>query len=94
MWTAKTSDQTLGNAQADLSLRWAHMPLFWFCYEAAQIYNYYDDSLSLSPSGTSRYQELIYFNSNIWLFIIFNLQILHDLPHDKINKNDCEPSED
>ena len=23
------------NAQADLSLRWAHMPFCWFCHEAA-----------------------------------------------------------
>ena len=23
--------------QADLSLRWAHMPIRWFCYDAAQI---------------------------------------------------------
>ena len=27
----------LADAQADLSLRWAHMPLCWFCHEAAQI---------------------------------------------------------
>ena len=25
------------NAQADLSLRWAHMPFCWFCQEAAQM---------------------------------------------------------
>ena len=25
------------DAQADLSLRWAHMPLSWFCHEAAQM---------------------------------------------------------
>ena len=25
------------DAQADLSLRWAHMPLCWFCHEAALI---------------------------------------------------------
>ena len=25
------------DAQADLSLRWAHMPLCWFCHEAAQL---------------------------------------------------------
>ena len=24
------------DAQADLSLRWAHMPFCWFCHEAAQ----------------------------------------------------------
>ena len=23
--------------QADLSLRWAHMPFSWFCHEAAQM---------------------------------------------------------
>ena len=27
----------LGDAQADLSLRWAHMPFCWFCHEAAQM---------------------------------------------------------
>ena len=27
----------LADAQADLSLRWAHMPLCWFCHEAAQM---------------------------------------------------------
>ena len=26
------------DAQADLSLRWAHMPLCWFCHEAAQLF--------------------------------------------------------
>ena len=25
------------DAQADLSLRWAHMPLCWFCHEVAQM---------------------------------------------------------
>ena len=27
------------DAQADLSLRWAHMPYCWFCHEAAHILN-------------------------------------------------------
>ena len=27
----------LSYAQADLSLRWAHMPFCWFCHEAAHI---------------------------------------------------------
>ena len=26
------------DAQADLSLRWAHMPFCWFCHVAAQVY--------------------------------------------------------
>ena len=25
------------DAQADLSLRWAHMPFFWFCHEPAHL---------------------------------------------------------
>ena len=30
------------DAQADLSLRWAHMPLYLFCHEAAQLsFNYH-----------------------------------------------------
>ena len=28
------------DAQADLSLRWAHMPLCWFCHEAAHLAQY------------------------------------------------------
>ena len=27
------------DAQADLSLCWAHMPFFWFCYKAAQMFS-------------------------------------------------------
>ena len=27
------------DAQADLSLRWAHMPLYWFCHEMAQMWS-------------------------------------------------------
>ena len=30
-----------GDAQADLSLRWAHMPFCWFWHEAAQICSFY-----------------------------------------------------
>ena len=32
---SKDSDQT---AQADLSLRWAHMPFCWFCHETAHLF--------------------------------------------------------
>ena len=28
------------DVQADLSLRWTHMPICWFCHETAQIFNY------------------------------------------------------
>ena len=38
MRTAKTLIR-LADAQADLSLRWAHMPFCWFCHEAAQMLN-------------------------------------------------------
>ena len=34
---SEESDQT-ADAQADLSLRWAHMPFRWFCREAALFY--------------------------------------------------------
>ena len=27
------------NAQADLSLRWAHMPFYWFCHEEAHLFS-------------------------------------------------------
>ena len=29
------------DAQDDLSLRWAHMPICWFCHEAAHFFLYY-----------------------------------------------------
>ena len=36
--TASVSTKFIkGHAQADLSLRWAHMPFCWFCHEAAQL---------------------------------------------------------
>ena len=32
------------DAQADLSLRWAHMPFCWFCHEAAHlVFDYRSD---------------------------------------------------
>ena len=37
---SEDSDQTgsdWADAQVDLSIRWAHMPLRWFCHEAAQM---------------------------------------------------------
>ena len=34
---SEDSDQP-GHPQADLSLRWAHMPFCWFCFEVAQIW--------------------------------------------------------
>ena len=36
MRTAKTLIR-LGGCQADLSFRWPHMPICWFCHEAAQV---------------------------------------------------------
>ena len=39
---SEDSDQTGQiDAQADLSLRWAHMPYCWFCRDAAHITNYF-----------------------------------------------------
>ena len=32
-----TENQPETDVQADLSLRWAHMPFCWFCHEAAQM---------------------------------------------------------
>ena len=41
---SEDSDQT-ADAQADLSLRWAHISFCWFCHEAAQL----DSSGKLIP---------------------------------------------
>ena len=35
------------DAQADLSLRWAHMPFYWFCREAARFYRRSGDFIRL-----------------------------------------------
>ena len=42
-WVAKNptflhADSEDSHGQADLSLHWAHMPLCWFCHEAAHFY--------------------------------------------------------
>ena len=37
MICAPSEDSDQPGHQADLSLRWAHMPLCWFCHEAAQL---------------------------------------------------------
>ena len=44
LWIAKDprllhADSEDSDAQADLSLRWAHMPFCWFCHEAAQVFS-------------------------------------------------------
>ena len=36
---ARTLIRLDGCPEADLSLRWAHMPFYWFCHEAAHISN-------------------------------------------------------
>ena len=36
-WVAKDPNFLHADAQADLSLRWAHMPFRWFCHEMAHI---------------------------------------------------------
>ena len=62
MRTAKTLIR-LADAQADLSLRWAHMPCRWFCHEAAQI----------SLSRTKTYS----LNNKMGHIIISNIQHLN-----------------
>ena len=37
---ADSEDSDQPGAQADLSLRWAHMPFYWFCHEVAHLLNY------------------------------------------------------
>ena len=39
------------DAQANLSLSWAHMPFYWFCHEVAQIMNNPGNRLSLLQRG-------------------------------------------
>ena len=39
-WVAKDQSflHAAADAQADLSLRWAHIPFCWFCHVAAQLF--------------------------------------------------------
>ena len=43
------------DAQADLSLRWAHMPFCWFCHVAAQMLEKHIGQLSLPQARHKRY---------------------------------------
>ena len=60
------------DAQADLSLRWTHMPLYWFCHEAAY--------LALYPKATtSKVNEHFTFGKNC--FTLYILLVLEYLLH-------------
>ena len=48
------------DAQADLSLRWAHRPHCWFCHEVAHIMFYWCRSWSDSVHKTSVYHYVIF----------------------------------
>ena len=50
------------DAQADLSLRWAHMPLCWFCHEVAQLLL----SLLFPVGGGSDYKWLVHCTGSKW----------------------------
>ena len=45
------------DAQADLSLRWVHMPFCWFCHEAAQIWKKESGRKYISVPHTCRLQN-------------------------------------
>ena len=59
MRAAKT-DQTGLDAQADLSLRWAHISFCWFCHEAAHL-------VSRAGCGIRLYRFLIIAFSSIYI---------------------------
>ena len=40
-WAHSEDWSDWADAQADLSLRWAHMPFCWFCHDAAQMKDSY-----------------------------------------------------
>ena len=37
---SEDADRDWADAQADLSPRWAHMPFYWFCHEAVQLFSH------------------------------------------------------
>ena len=61
---AKT--QIWADAQADLSLRWAHMPFCWFCHEAAQVH------MSVKNSSSIEKLHMFYWN---FIFVSFRKTI-------------------
>ena len=47
-WAHSDDWSDWADAQADLSLRWAHMSVCWFCHEAAQIFFYQAPTIPVS----------------------------------------------
>ena len=67
------------DAQADLSLRWAHMPFCWFCHEVAQMANSVDpDQTALNRKDLNNACMLTLFYVHV-LFGQCSLQLLYSL---------------
>ena len=59
-------------AQADLSLRWAHMSFCWFCHEAAHFSNYYRSKNSVQLWKQSTITQ----STKVWLnFVSLKCQL-------------------
>ena len=50
-WVHSEDWSDWADAQADLSLRWAHMPFCWFCHEAAQMWSDFSIKWETLPVG-------------------------------------------
>ena len=72
-WVAKdpsflhADSESWADAQADLSLRWAHMPFFWFCHEADQMISM-DHKIAalLRQLEEERYEDKTPSNVSVW----------------------------
>ena len=77
-------------AQADLSLRWVHMPFYWFCHEVAQNFQELQSSLSLLQDWLSTrvnwrgwcamYREILFLSSRgCWRTLLYSPVKLYHL---------------
>ena len=83
------------DAQSDLSLRWAHMPVCWFCHEAAHSFLFFSHLLYRFIVKNVNWFAFGQFTLNF--VILYSLYVIHSMSiwaaSWQIQKNDCAPSE-
>ena len=79
------------DAEADLSLRWTHMSVCWFCHEATHIY-------LLEPLGRAgvlmNFWPLALILTGLRLQTIYCFNTFKLAASSQNQQNDCAPSED
>ena len=65
------------DAQADLSLHWAHMPFCWFCHEVAQFFVPCHDKISICHMGTTKVQISLHIHTAWLAHLLFTVKIVY-----------------